>query len=55
MANSLFDLAQQYLKQGLPDISGIFPPPVATTQPVSPMLPVMPISEQPVGIEALFH
>ena len=54
MANTLFDLAQQYLQQGLPDITGIFPPPVATTQPVSPMLPVMPISEQPVGIEALF-
>jgi hypothetical protein len=54
MANTLFDLAQKYLQQGLPDISGIFPPPAATTQPVAPMLPVMPISQQPVGIETLF-
>jgi hypothetical protein len=54
MANTLFDLAQQYLQQGLPDITGIFPPPVATTQPVAPMLPVMPISQQPAGIETLF-
>ena len=54
MANTLFDLAQEYLKQGLPDITGIFPPP-ATTQPVAPILPVMPISQQPVGIETLFQ
>jgi len=54
MANTLFDLAQKYLQQGLPDISGIFPPPAATTQPVAPMLPVMPVSQQPVGIETLF-
>jgi len=54
MANTLFDLAQQYLQQGLPDITGIFPPPVATKLPVPSMLPVMPVSEQPVGIEALF-
>ena len=34
MANTLFDLAQQYLQQGLPDITGIFPPP-------PPQLPVI--------------
>jgi hypothetical protein len=52
---TLYDLAMQYLRQGLPDISGIFPatttPPPATTDPVDggdvqPLLPVMP---QPSG------
>ena len=43
MANTLFDLAQQYLQQGLPNITGIFPPPVATKLPVPSMLRVMPI------------
>jgi len=52
---SLYDLAMQYLRQGLPDISGIYPaittPPPATTDPVDggdvqPLLPVMP---QPSG------
>ena len=55
MANTLFDLAQQYLQQGLPNITGIFPPPVATKLAVPSMLPVMPISQQPVGIETLFQ
>jgi hypothetical protein len=52
---TLYDLAMQYLRQGLPDISGIFPatttPPPITTDPVDggdvqPLLPVMP---QPSG------
>jgi hypothetical protein len=55
---TLYDLAMQYLRQGLPDISGIFPatttPPPITKPPffpddggdVQPLLPVMP---QPSG------
>jgi len=52
---TLYDLAMQYLRQGLPDISGIFPatttPPPIITDPidggdVQPLLPVMP---QPSG------
>jgi len=48
---TLYDLAMQYLRQGLPDISGIFPatttPPPAITDPidggdVQRLLPVMP-------------
>jgi len=47
MANTLFDLAQQYLQQGLPDITGIFPPP-------PPQLPVIGPQPKPEGIETLF-
>ena len=54
MANTLFDLAQQYLQQGLPDITGIFPPPPKTIGPVLPVLPKEPI-EKPTGIETLFQ
>jgi hypothetical protein len=54
MANTLFDLAQQYLQQGLPDITGIFPPPPKTIGPVLPVLPEEPI-EKPTGIETLFQ
>jgi hypothetical protein len=53
---TLYDLAMQYLRQGLPDISGIFPatttpPPITKPDPfdggdVQPLLPVMP---QPSG------
>jgi hypothetical protein len=52
---TLYDLAMQYLRQGLPDISGIFPatttPPPVKIDPVDggdvqPLLPVMP---QPSG------
>tara|TARA_R100001015_G_C4618046_1_gene174458 strand:+ start:266 stop:1321 length:1056 start_codon:yes stop_codon:yes gene_type:complete len=43
VANTLFDLAQKYLNQGLPDIGGIFPPPPATIQPV----PTDPIVTKP--------
>ena len=39
MANSLFDLAQAYLNQGVPDISGIFPPPPPTIGPIVRPLP----------------
>jgi len=41
MANNLFDLAQAYLNQGMPDISGIFPPPPPTIGPITTM-PVVP-------------
>ena len=54
MANTLFDLAQEYLKQGLPDIGGIFPPPPVSNQPILPRLPIQPI-EEPTGIETLFQ
>ena len=52
MANTLFDLAQEYLNQGLPDISGIFPPPPKT---IGPVLPFLPEAEKPTGIETLFQ
>jgi len=52
MANTLFDLAQEYLNQDLPDISGIFPPPPKT---IGPVLPFLPEAEKPTGIETLFQ
>jgi len=53
MANTLFDLAQQYLQQDLPSIGGIFPPPPVSNQPILPRLPIQPI-EEPTGIETLY-
>ena len=52
---TLYDLAMQYLKQGLPDISGIYPatttPPPATTDPVDggDVQPLFPVASQPSG------
>jgi hypothetical protein len=40
MANNLFDLAQAYLNQGMPDISGIFPPPPPTIGPITRPEPI---------------
>ena len=51
MANTLFDLAQQYLNQDLPDIEGIFPPPPTTIGPIRPN----PTVTKPLGIETLFQ
>tara|TARA_X000001388_G_C2204967_1_gene112771 strand:+ start:257 stop:988 length:732 start_codon:yes stop_codon:yes gene_type:complete len=53
MANTLFDLAQQYLQQGLPDITGIFPPQAATISP--PITPLAPVTLDPVGIQTLYR
>ena len=52
MANTLFDLAQKYLQQGLPDIGGIFPPPPITIDPTNPII-IKPV-EEPTGIETLY-
>jgi hypothetical protein len=52
MANTLFDLAQKYLQQGLPDIGGIFPPPPITIDPTNPIV-IKPV-EEPTGIETLY-
>ena len=52
MANTLFDLAQKYLQQGLPDIGGIFPPPPITINPTNPIV-IRPV-EEPTGIETLY-
>jgi len=49
MANNLFDLAQAYLNQGMPDISGIFPPPPATIGPIT-KLPIEPEEEEVVKL-----
>ena len=49
MANNLFDLAQAYLNQGMPDISGIFPPPPATIGPIT-KLPIEPEQEEVVKL-----
>ena len=49
MANNLFDLAQAYLNQGMPDISGIFPPPPPTIGPITTM-PVVPEEEKVVKL-----
>ena len=52
---SLYDLAMQYLRQGSPDISGIYPatttPPPATTMPVDggDVQPLFPVASQPSG------
>jgi len=49
MANNLFDLAQAYLNQGMPDIGGIFPPPPPTIGPITTM-PVVPEEEKVVKL-----
>jgi hypothetical protein len=55
---TLYDLAMQYLRQGLPDISGIFPatttPPPITKPPFFPddggdVQPLLPVMQQPSG------
>ena len=53
MANTLFDLAQQYLQQGFPNITGIFPPQAATISPV--ITPFTPVTPDPVGIQTLYR
>jgi len=40
MANTLFDLAQAYLNQGMPNISPIFQPNQPTVGPVLPVIPI---------------
>ena len=49
MANNLFDLAQAYLNQGMPNIGGIFPPPPPTIGPITTM-PVVPEEEKVVKL-----
>ena len=48
MANTLFDLAQAYLNQGMPSISPIFQPTPPTIGPITTM-PVVPEEEKVVN------
>ena len=50
---TLYDLAMQYLKQGLPDISGIYP--ATTTPPSIPGInPIRPSPDDPQGIVGIY-
>ena len=49
MANTLFDLAQAYLNQGMPNISPIFQPTPPTIGPITTM-PVVPEEEKVVKL-----